>query len=109
MTRITLLTLIVAGLVLVVGCGKDETPQTAEEAREVANEKFDEIRQYIQDQDMEKAQETLAELQGMAEDASGEAKQALQKAADTAEQAIKAAKSGEEGESILERLSGDGD
>ncbi|MFW6066289.1 MAG: hypothetical protein ACOC9S_05665 [Planctomycetota bacterium] len=109
MKRIALLSLITIGLGFVVGCGKDETPQTAEEASEVASEKLDEIRQYIQDQDMEKAEETLSELRKMAEDASGEAEEALQKAVDSAKSAIEAAKAGEEGGSILDRLGGDGD
>ncbi|MGC9454040.1 MAG: hypothetical protein ACP5HU_04175 [Phycisphaerae bacterium] len=107
MKRTLLLTLIAAGLVLMVGCGKDETPQTAEEASEVAGEKLDEIRQYIQDQDMDKAEEALAELQKMAEDASGEAKEALDKAVASAKSAIEAAKAGEEGEDLLDRLGGD--
>lgn len=109
MRRTVFVPLVAVGLAFVVGCNGDETPQTAEEAQKLAAEKLDAIKQYVKDQDVEKAEDVLDELKRMLEDAPDEAKAAIQKAIDTAEGIIRGAKAAEEGGDILDKLPGGGD
>lgn len=106
MKKLIFVAMIAAGLTLAVGCGKDKTPETAEEAQKVAQDKLTEIKDYIAEQDMDKAEETLAELKKMAKDASGDAQEALESAVKSAESAIKAA---EGGEGLMDSITGGGD
>ena len=83
------------------------TRATSEEARKMADEKLEEIKQHVKDQDMDKAEEALEELKTKLEDAPPEAKEAMRKAVEAGEAAIQAAKSaGEQGREALENLTG---
>ncbi len=109
MRHIALLGLVVFGLLVVIGCGKDDSPPTVEQTREIVAEKVDQINAYLAEQDIEKAEAKLAELKDMLADASEDARAAIGKAIDTAEKAIEAAKAKDKGDSLLKTLTGDGD
>jgi Tfp pilus assembly protein PilF len=106
MKRIALALLIVMAAAFVAGCSKDEPPQTAEEAQKVAATKIEEVQQYLEDKDYDQAQDVVATLEEMAQDAPEEAKEPLQEAVKTAKAAIEAAKAGESGEGIINTITG---